>query len=64
VIATTPSVPGQPRKFLSTLDSITIEFDAPANDGGSPIINYEVKLESAEGQGFTTVGYTTGQTWT
>jgi titin len=58
VIATTPSQPGQPEKQLSTLTSISIVWEKPASDGGSPVINYAVKLESSAGAGFSIIGYT------
>jgi hypothetical protein len=58
VIATTPTQPGQPQKQLSTLTSISIVWDKPENDGGSPVINYVVKLESSAGAGFSVIGYT------
>jgi len=57
VIATIPSVPDAPSKVRSTLDSITISWAPSETDGGSPITNYEIKLDSSQGDGFTVVGY-------
>lgn len=62
-----PGPPGQPTKVIGTLTSITIAWTAPTDNGGAPLTNYNVKIDSGNGNGFVSAG-TTGNgntlTWT
>lgn len=39
----------QPRKVLSTATSVIIEWDAPLDDGGCPILGYQLYRDSGGG---------------
>ncbi|MGV9770278.1 fibronectin type III domain-containing protein, partial [Microbacterium sp. NPDC003461] len=40
--ATVPTAPGAPRLVAATTDAISLTWDAPVSDGGSPITGYRV----------------------
>lgn len=43
IAAERPSPPREPNVDLKTATSCVITYKAPTNDGGSPIINYEIE---------------------
>ena len=58
MIATIPGAPGAPYKVGNTMTSITIEWPAPTDDGATTITDYEVKMDSGDGNGFISLGFT------
>jgi hypothetical protein len=67
VIATVPGAPGSPTKIDSTQTSIKIQWVAPTIDGGSPVTDYEVKVDFGDGAGLIATGKTSSpsiMTWT
>lgn len=40
--ATLPGIPGTPTRFTSTETSISIQWTAPTDNGGTPITDYTV----------------------
>ncbi|WP_344229552.1 fibronectin type III domain-containing protein [Microbacterium binotii] len=42
--ATAPSAPGAPRLVASTARTVSLTWDAPSSDGGSPITEYRVRV--------------------
>lgn len=65
VIATVPGAPGACTKIDSTLTSIKIQWIAPSVDGGTPVTDYQVKVDA--GSGYVVAGNTGSYsilTWT
>jgi hypothetical protein len=54
--ASLPSAPGTPTKVTSSETSITIEWTAPEDDGGSPIFDYQVLWDQGTGGSFVSLG--------
>jgi len=57
--------PGQPTGLIATATSsstIDLVWSTPSNDGGSPIIGYQIERESPIGGGFTTIVADIGST--
>lgn len=48
---TIPGQPGKPELVTSTATSISVEWGAAYDDGGSPIKEYEVEIDEVEGIG-------------
>lgn len=53
IAATVPSQPDPPTMVSQSKTAITIAWTAPASDGGSPLIAYEVQWNSGSGSTFT-----------
>jgi hypothetical protein len=43
--STTPRAPGPPKAVGTNRTSATLAWDAPADDGGSPVLSYEAELQ-------------------
>lgn len=54
--ATLPLAPGTPVSKFSSETSITIEWTAPLEDGGTPITDYQVLWDSGLGGAFVSLG--------
>jgi len=54
--ATLASAPGTPTRKFSSETSIGIEWTAPADNGGTPITDYQVFWDSGEGGAYTLLG--------
>ena len=52
---TTPGKPGTPILVSSSSSSITLRWDAAYDDGGSPILKYNLEMDKVEGIGFANV---------
>lgn len=49
--ATVPGVPGEPQLVSATTDAISLRWDAPASDGGSPITGYRLVVVGGTQEG-------------
>jgi len=58
VAAVAPDAPGTPFMTYATKTTIDIEWTAPAFDGGSSVIDYQVEMDDGQGGGFVVVGST------
>jgi hypothetical protein len=60
--ATLPSAPGTPTRLTSSETMIAIEWTAPTDNGGTPILDYTVMWDQGLGGVFVTLGSSQGQT--
>jgi predicted phage tail protein len=58
VIATVPGEPSSPSKIDQTLTTLKIQWIAPTIDGGSPVTDYQIKIDREDGNGFVVSGNT------
>ena len=61
--AVKPAAPESPARKTSTTQSVTVKWNAPTDNGGDPIDDYEVYWDSGLGGGsFFTLGSSSGLT--
>jgi titin len=60
--AQAPDAPAAPVKQSSTLTSITIQWSAPAYNGGSAVTGYRVYMDDGQGGSLTSQGTTDSDT--
>ena len=61
--AVLPDAPDAPTRKTATTESVTIQWLAPAEDGGDPVDDYEVYWDQGlGGASFFPLGSSTGQT--
>ncbi len=61
VIGVPPQLPGQPKNVIASVQDqyVLVSWDAPENDGGSPIIEYRVYRTTVSGNGYVFLGFST-----